>query len=190
MNMRSTWWTNVAEGELRVAHVTTDSITRGGPCPQLHGEPARLPTSTNRPRPSERISVNRYKGFKAAHRGEPVAAIGVEGWPRRDGRLVPDFSLELERCDELERSYEDSPYWNLLFVQWVEQVHGKLQSWNPQKARRFLSTSIFESSGGVYMLDEDPNTTPILVELRLRRCRLELLVRPTKISKVMSLIRP
>jgi len=105
-------------------------------------------------------------------------------------RLAPDFAIEFERCDELERTFDDSTYWTLQFREWVDDVHGKLLSWSSQKANRFLSTSIFESSGGSYMLDEHRHVNSGLVELQERRRRLELLMQPTLITWITSLFRP
>jgi hypothetical protein len=82
------------------------------------------------------------------------------------------------RCDELEQAYDDSPYWHLLCDEWAEGVHQKLMSWSPRMARRFLSVSLFESSGGVYMLDESPETNHKLNELRERRSRLQSIAKP------------
>jgi hypothetical protein len=91
-------------------------------------------------------------------------------------RLVPDFSDELARCDELERTCSDTAFWNLMCDEWTESVKVKLASWNPGMVRRFHSPSLFESSGGVYMLDESDATNHKLVELRQRRSRLEFII--------------
>lgn len=86
-----------------------------------------------------------------------------------------DFSLEFARCDELERTCEDTPYWNMLCDDWADEVRKKLASWNPRMARKFLTVNLFESSGGVYMLDESPELNTKLSELRQRRRRLEMI---------------
>jgi hypothetical protein len=105
-------------------------------------------------------------------------------------RLARDFSNEFAQCDELEQTCDGSPHWNVLCDEWVTDVYKKLLSWKPDSARRFLSTSLFESSGGIHMIDESPDSNRKLAELRQRRDRLQLIVEPTKASWFVGLLRP
>jgi hypothetical protein len=102
--------------------------------------------------------------------------VEVTKMARASRRVVPDFSKELARCDELESTYSDDPYWALMCDEWVDDVAEKIRAWNPRLTRRFLVTSVFEESARVYMTDEESMTRTKLIELRQRRHRLELVI--------------
>jgi hypothetical protein len=105
--------------------------------------------------------------------------------------ISPDFSLEFARCKELESARDDTKYWIELCDEWADGVYHKLASWKPRMVRKFLTVSLFESSGGVYMVDENPGCDEKLTELRQRRTRLESIVKARgKFDWILNLIRP
>jgi hypothetical protein len=110
--------------------------------------------------------------------------------PSASKKRALDFSKELARCDELERICDGSPFWSLHCDEWADDVYRKLQSWSPHKAERFLLSSIFESSGGINMIDEPSGSNQKLTELRQRRERLRLIVDQSKVQWLLSLLRP
>lgn len=108
----------------------------------------------------------------------------------RRGR-APDFAEELARCDELESTFAEDPYWETFCDEWADSVLEKIRAWNPRFARTFLVVSVFESSKGVYMPDEVSIASQKLLELRQRRCRLEvILVRQRRFGWITGLLHP
>lgn len=86
---------------------------------------------------------------------------------------APDLSEELARCVELISDFEPTQEWTRRSEAWTLDVYLTLWAWNPRRAERFMRTSLFESSGGEFMLNDLANEHLLRDELCRRRRRLE-----------------
>ncbi|HEY1762295.1 MAG TPA: hypothetical protein VGG17_06870 [Acidimicrobiales bacterium] len=105
---------------------------------------------------------------------------------------TPDFTQELARCAALLSDFEPTEEWTRQCDEWTRDVELKLWAWDPTRAERFMRMSLFESSGGAFMLDDMAGEHSSRDELYRRRRRLQSIVAPSwkRLVKLSDLLAP
>jgi hypothetical protein len=105
---------------------------------------------------------------------------------------TPAFIEELARCEALLSDFEPTEEWTRQCDEWTRDVELKLWEWDPNRAERFMRMSLFESSGGTFMLDDMAGEYVAREELCRRHRRLQSIVAPSwkRFMKLSDLLVP